>query len=63
MDKELYLNYVNILKEELVPAFGCTEPIAIAFAGAKIRDLIGNIPDSIIVKCSGNIEYYYRKMK
>lgn len=63
MDKELYLNYVNILKEELVPALGCTEPIAIAFAGAKIRDLIGYIPDSIIVKCSGNIEYYDRKMK
>lgn len=55
MDKELYLNYVNILKEELVPALGCTEPIAIAFAGAKIRDLIGDIPDYIIVKCSGNI--------
>lgn len=55
MDKELYLNYVNILKEELVPALGCTEPIAIAFAGAKMRDLIGDIPDYIIVKCSGNI--------
>lgn len=63
MDKELYLNYVNILKEELVPAFGCTEPIAIAFAGTKIRDLIGEIPDCITVKCSGNIEYYDRKMK
>ena len=55
MDKELYFNYVNILKEELVPALGCTEPIAIAFAGAKIRDLIGDIPDFIAVKCSGNI--------
>lgn len=55
MDKTLYNNYISILKEELVPALGCTEPIAIAFAGAKIREVIGDIPDYIIVKCSGNI--------
>ena len=55
MDEILYNNYINILKEELIPALGCTEPIAIAFAGAKIREVIGNIPDNIIVKCSGNI--------
>ena len=55
MDNKLYNNYIDILKEELVPALGCTEPIAIAYAGAKIRDIIGEIPDSIVVKCSGNI--------
>lgn len=55
MDKILYDNYINILKEELIPALGCTEPIAIAYAGAKVREVIGNIPDSITVKCSGNI--------
>lgn len=55
MDKTLYNNYINILNEELIPALGCTEPIAIAFAGAKIREIIGNIPEHIIVKCSGNI--------
>ena len=55
MDKKLYDNYINILKEELIPALGCTEPIAIAYAGAKVREVIGNIPDSITVKCSGNI--------
>lgn len=55
MDKVLYDNYINLLKEELIPALGCTEPIAIAFAGANIRKIIGNIPDSIVVKCSGNI--------
>ncbi|WP_300368871.1 serine dehydratase subunit alpha family protein [Brachyspira sp.] len=55
MDKNLYNNYLNILKEELIPALGCTEPIAIAFAGAKIREIIGDIPDYIVVKCSGNI--------
>ncbi|ASJ22254.1 serine dehydratase subunit alpha family protein [Brachyspira hampsonii] len=55
MDRTLYSNYINILKEELIPALGCTEPIAIAFAGAKIREIIGNIPEHITVKCSGNI--------
>lgn len=55
MDKKLYDNYINILKEELIPALGCTEPIAIAYAGAKVREVMGNIPDSITVKCSGNI--------
>ena len=55
MDKTLYDNYINILKEELIPALGCTEPIAIAYAGAKVREVMGNIPDSITVKCSGNI--------
>lgn len=55
MDKKLYDNYINILKEELIPALGCTEPIAIAYAGAKVREVMENIPDSITVKCSGNI--------
>ncbi|MDT8337390.1 MAG: hypothetical protein RQ856_06165 [Candidatus Izemoplasmatales bacterium] len=36
--------YLKILKEELVPAKGCTEPIAIAFAGAKAREILGEIP-------------------
>lgn len=55
MDKKLYDNYINILKEELVPALGCTEPIAIAFAGAKVREVLGDMPESVVVKCSGNI--------
>lgn len=55
MDKTLYSSYINILKEELIPALGCTEPIAIAFAGAKVREVLANMPDSVTVKCSGNI--------
>lgn len=55
MDKMLYKQYLNILQEELVPAMGCTEPIAIAYASAKACEILGGMPDSILVKCSGNI--------
>ena len=44
---QLYQQYVNILKEELRPAMGCTEPIAMAYAGAKARQLLGRIPEKI----------------
>ena len=47
--------YLSILKEELVPALGCTEPIAIAYATAKARDILGCFPDKVVVRCSGNI--------
>lgn len=45
----------KILEEELVPAKGCTEPIAIAFAAAKAREILGEIPETIIVSASGNL--------
>ena len=41
LDKKLYDNYVKILENELVPALGCTEPIAIAYAAAKAREILG----------------------
>ncbi|MDD6573330.1 MAG: L-serine ammonia-lyase, iron-sulfur-dependent, subunit alpha [Thermoflexaceae bacterium] len=50
-----YQTYVNILKNELVPAMGCTEPIALAFAAAKAREVLGNIPDHVLVQVSGSI--------
>lgn len=53
--KDKYSAYIKILQEELVPALGCTEPIAIAYAAAKAREVLGNFPDKLIVKCSGNI--------
>lgn len=53
--KDKYSTYVKILQEELVPALGCTEPIAIAYAAAKAREVLGDFPDKLIVKCSGNI--------
>lgn len=55
MDRSLYQNYVRILDNELVPALGCTEPIAIAYAAAKARAVLGEFPDSVEMCCSGNI--------
>ena len=50
-----YGNYLKILQEELVPATGCTEPIAIAYGAAKARELLGVLPESVLVEASGNI--------
>lgn len=55
MDKIIYDTYVEILKRELVPALGCTEPIAIAFGAARARSELGSFPEEIKVFCSGNI--------
>ena len=55
MDKQNQLKYINLLKSELIVALGCTEPIAIALACAKAKEVLGSIPDKIIMRCSGNI--------
>lgn len=55
MDRSLYENYLEILSSELIPALGCTEPIAIAYAAAKVREILGCMPQSIHIACSGNI--------
>ena len=54
-ENEIYNNYVAILREELVPAMGCTEPIAIAYAAAKARAVLGEGVEKLRVSCSGNI--------
>ena len=51
----LYKNYVSILHEELRPAMGCTEPIALAYGGAKARQVLGKLPDRVDIRVSGNI--------
>ena len=57
MDKQsrTYQAYVQILKEELISAMGCTEPIAIAYAAAKARDVLGVMPDKVEIGVSSNI--------
>ncbi len=47
--------YIKILKDELRPAMGCTEPIAVAYAGAIARKTLGKLPDSVELIVSGNI--------
>lgn len=57
MDKTsaLYQTYLQILNEELIPAMGCTEPIAIAYAAAKAREVLGQLPGSVWLGVSNNI--------
>lgn len=50
-----YRTYLQILKEELVPAMGCTEPIAISYCAAKARAILGCLPERSLVEVSGNI--------
>lgn len=55
MEGQGYLNHISIVKNELKVALGCTEPIAIAYAAAKARQVLGVMPESCTVNCSGNI--------
>ena len=55
MDATAYANHIAILKEELVCALGCTEPIAVAYAAALARAVLGTKPTQMTVSCSGNI--------
>ena len=50
-----YGAYIRILEAELIPATGCTEPIAIAYGAAKVRQALGALPEKCRVECSGNI--------
>lgn len=52
---EKYKAYIQILEEELVPAMGCTEPIALAYAAAKAREILGEVPDRVEIGASGSI--------
>jgi L-cysteine desulfidase len=50
-----YRTFLHILQEELIPAMGCTEPIAIAYAAAKARQVLGSLPDRVLIEASDNI--------
>lgn len=55
LDQKVYQSYLEVLKQELVPATGCTEPIAIAYAGAIARKILGRMPEQVELTVSGNI--------
>lgn len=50
-----YKKYIQILKEELIPAMGCTEPISIAYGASYAKDLLGDQPDRLEIEVSGNL--------
>lgn len=50
-----YKKCIKVLNEELLPAFGCTEPVAVAYAAALAREALNEIPDRVCITCSGNI--------
>ena len=55
MKREDYDEIIALIKREVVPAIGCTEPIAVALCAAKARETLGAIPDSIEISLSANI--------
>ena len=55
MDQSLYRTFVRILREELIPAMGCTEPIAVAYAAALARKTLGVLPEGVDIRVSANI--------
>ena len=55
LDRKVYQAYLDVLRQELVPATGCTEPIAIAYAGAIARKTLGQVPEQVELIVSGNI--------
>lgn len=55
MMKDIQDTCIEILKEELIPAMGCTEPIAIAYCAAKLKEVLGAVPEKVLAQVSGNI--------
>ena len=52
MEQKVYQEYVEILREELIPAMGCTEPIAVAYCAALAKQALGCFPEKVTVKAS-----------
>ena len=57
MDANTYKGYISILKEELLPAMGCTEPISVAYAAAIAEKTLKTLPERVEISVSGNILY------
>ncbi|MDE6943285.1 MAG: L-serine ammonia-lyase, iron-sulfur-dependent, subunit alpha [Lachnospiraceae bacterium] len=55
MEIQKYQAFIDILRKELIPAVGCTEPTAIALVAARTRELLGCLPERVEVYVSGDI--------
>ena len=55
MNAQKMKDYISIMEKELLPAMGCTEPIALAYAVAYAKKVLGKTPDKVRLQCSGNI--------
>ena len=55
MNKELWNDFIALIKQEVVPALGCTEPIAVALAAAKAAETLGSVPEKVEVFLSQNV--------
>lgn len=55
LNPKMQSDFLAILSEELIPAMGCTEPIALAYASARAAEVLGTEPERITACCSGNI--------
>ena len=55
MEEKRIKALIAIMEKELLPAMGCTEPIALAYSVAYAKKLLGKTPERVVVKCSGNI--------
>lgn len=55
LTEKIASDFLAILAEELIPAMGCTEPIALAFASARAKEVLGTFPERIVARCSGNM--------
>ena len=54
-NSEKYCTYLQILRKELIPAMGCTEPIAVAYCAAIAGKTLGCLPERVEIEASGNI--------
>lgn len=54
-EDRIYQMYLRILKEELITAIGCTEPVAISYAAAKAREILGDLPERVVIRASGSV--------
>lgn len=55
IDMKDYEKIISLIKKEVIPAIGCTEPIAVALCAAKSREILGEMPEHVQVRLSANV--------